>query len=132
MSNTVKQSIHVEAPNHNLVFDVTVYVPADVCSVEGYIIQWLENLLQPGIYEDVIWDYMDHYMAQKEPPAAKPPMNHDAAMGYAIMAMRSAGLNENQIRDVGLWMAFFFGHNTPEEAASYYKAEASPAMTSGR
>ncbi len=48
------------------------------------------------------------------------PWRNDACKGYAIMAMRRAGLKEETIQKVSRKMAECFDDTTVEEAADYY------------
>lgn len=48
------------------------------------------------------------------------PWRNDACKGYAIMAMRRAGLEEDTIQDVSRKMTGCFDDTTVKEAADYY------------
>lgn len=48
------------------------------------------------------------------------PWRNDACMGYALMAMRRSGLNEEDIQKVMYQMIWCFDDTTVEEAAKYY------------
>lgn len=48
------------------------------------------------------------------------PWRNDACKGYAIMAMRRAGLDEDTIRKVSYAMTDCFDDTTVVEAANYY------------
>ena len=49
------------------------------------------------------------------------PWNNDACKGYAIMAMRSADLDEETIQKVSKAMTWAFDGVTVDEAADYYR-----------
>lgn len=48
------------------------------------------------------------------------PWSNDTCKGYAIMAMRRAGLKEETIQKVSRKMTECFDDTTVEEAADYY------------
>ena len=48
------------------------------------------------------------------------PWRNDACMGYAIMAMRRAEIDEETIRKVMSQMVWCFDDTTVQEAADYY------------
>ena len=48
------------------------------------------------------------------------PWRNDACMGYAIMAMRRAGLDDEAIRKVIRELTWCFDDTTVKEAAQYY------------
>lgn len=49
------------------------------------------------------------------------PWRNDACMGYAIMAMQRAGLNDKQIKKVMDAMVWCFDDTTVEEAAKHLR-----------
>lgn len=56
-----------------------------------------------------------------DPRYLEGPWNNDACKGYAILAMKAAGLEEQTIREVSKAMTWAFDTNTVDEAADYYR-----------
>ena len=56
-----------------------------------------------------------------DPRYMEGPWNNEACKGYAIMAMRAAGLDDKTIQKVSHEMTWFFDGTTVDEAADYYR-----------
>lgn len=56
-----------------------------------------------------------------DPRDMEGPWNNEACKGYAIMAMRAAGLDDKTIQKVSHEMTWVFDGTTVDEAADYYR-----------